>query len=406
MNAKQLRQWKELQKAESLNIGEACKDNSEISLLDFYPEFNLKGKLYTTSLDPRVPLWQVLPFFEKIIVGILPYLSTEEEFKRWYGVTSKQMLWLYENNFIELRIIFPRSKSTIPNYLNPFFEFNLPSGLRDSEFTNRLLGNDGIHLSKERFNKSTTNFKWSLSIDGFAKDPVRAKKTAEYVYLQLNALGYYKEVSEFEALCNISENTALEWLELCRLLLIGPIHYSMGGVHCVPYQVLSGISSKTKNYNTDAIQSFPSELAHILIEFYRLYSPKTDLMTLELKEVIDIKSEVDTANRLLFSLHNQLINRKIEINTLEDFKSIVTNADDRFKNIMRTLRILAASGLSLATMPINPIIGLLAGIGFQVVAESSSKPVDKALVPIAKKVLRDPVLTLIVEANNKLKMKS
>ena len=141
MNAKQLKKWKEKQQAKAYDIVNSISEPHPDNITDIYPEFCLEGA-YTTSLDPYTPVWAIVPFFKKIIVGITPYLKTEKDFIKWYGVTVKQLLKMKEMDRVEIRVIYPYSTNTVPKYLNCFFNDIHPSTIRDKMFANRLIDNE------------------------------------------------------------------------------------------------------------------------------------------------------------------------------------------------------------------------------------------------------------------------
>ena len=127
MNATQLKKWKEKKiEDEHLHVKTIIKNENAERLKDVYQDLKLQGS-YTTSLEPHIPIWAQLPFFDKIIVGVLPYIRTEEDFIKWYGISVKQLLLLEESGRVRIRLIFPRSATTIPKYLNHFFYNNYPT---------------------------------------------------------------------------------------------------------------------------------------------------------------------------------------------------------------------------------------------------------------------------------------
>ncbi|HYG08397.1 MAG TPA: hypothetical protein VD835_00350, partial [Pyrinomonadaceae bacterium] len=142
MNSAQLKRWKEREAIRAKELSEGVAGGSpEFSLKDFYPEFELVGP-YTTSLEPYCPIWALVPFFRKVVVGINPYLKDEAAFSNWYGISPRQLLWLQEMGRVEIKVTFPRSANTVPSYLNTFFTGRFPSTIRDHEYTHRLLGEE------------------------------------------------------------------------------------------------------------------------------------------------------------------------------------------------------------------------------------------------------------------------
>ena len=109
MNATQLKKWQERQREDAEGLLDQIGPTTPGDIRKHYPEFDL-GTCYTTSLDPYTPLWVLLPFFEKVIVGITPYLKTEEAFRDWYGVTPRRLLDLHEQGHVVIRVLPPESR--------------------------------------------------------------------------------------------------------------------------------------------------------------------------------------------------------------------------------------------------------------------------------------------------------
>lgn len=163
MNPKQLKTWK-LNELEKERIFFE-KKKAIFAVNDVYPEFKFE-KPYTTALDGYLPIGVLLPFFKRVNVGIFPYLKNENEFYKWYGLYPNDLLWLYHEGRVNLRILFPHALSSIPKYLNPFFELNLPTTLRDANFTKRVLGDKKLSLVDTKFD-TLFQIKNNKSIDNF-----------------------------------------------------------------------------------------------------------------------------------------------------------------------------------------------------------------------------------------------
>ena len=234
MNSSKLKRWRETEEAAAFDLRKQITSSGKaLELKEFYPEFKLNAD-YTTSLEPYCPVWGQLPFFKKLIVGITPYLKDEEAFQRWYGVTPAQLLRLNELGRVEIRINEPRAKSTVPGYLDCFFCHHFPSSVRNRYYTDAVLGDDHAESLREQFRGALgRDFNRAKSIDTLPDDRSRAFRTAETAFLQLHALGYADKARQFEEMCAKDLDAAFTWLELCRLFLIGPVHYSMGGIHSV-----------------------------------------------------------------------------------------------------------------------------------------------------------------------------
>ncbi|MCK4357402.1 MAG: hypothetical protein KAW92_01420 [Candidatus Cloacimonetes bacterium] len=402
MNTSQFKKWKnkEIEKTENL----LSKSKYKGKLIKLYPEFNLESP-YTTSLDPYVPLWLMLPFFKKIIVGILPYLKTPKNFIDWYGVTPEQMLWLYEIEKIELRILFPTSLYSIPKYLNKFFEIGLPSGYRDFKFCQYLLGKDKFDYLKDRFRNCIGDYTRDISIDSYKGNYQRALKTAETVYLQLHSYYYERQAWEFEELFLRDKSQAFTWIEMCRLFLIGQVNYSFGGVHSI---ARNAIDKSFEKYNEKVI--FPSDLGKILIEVFKLIPNKSDeLWSFDLNDLVrfNFYSNNELTHKVLYSLKEEVNKGKVKIDSIEDLKTLILKSRKEDKFFCKTFNILAGAGISFAASSIN-LLGLLSGIGYSIVSEFYPKMNKKIAIPLKnsiQKIFDKPNLTLLIKLDDEIKNK-
>jgi len=398
MNASQLKKWKERKiEEEKAHVGNAIKKGAS-QVKDIYKDFGLKGS-YTTSLDPYIPLWALVPFFDQIIVGILPYLKTEEDFINWYGVTVKQLLILEKQNRVKIRLIYPMSLNSIPQYLNCFFERNYPCSLRDYEFNSQILGDVNIELHN-RFSFFIKKYDSDVSIDTFKGNRKRAVKTAETVYLQLAALGFNDQMSHFEDLAQINIKSAIKWLEICRLFYVGPEYYSLGGIHSVADNSINDIKG-----NNDTIV-FPKDVGIVLVKAFELFKPKYEIKRFSLEDCISVYKNSELARSTIVSLSEYIKKKNIDIDTVEKLKNLIRTTKKRDEFWMRTLRIVAATAVSASMMTFEPVLGVLAGLGFSVISETKSKPIDKSLKLIVEKIKKyrnDPSLALLLKLDKDVK---
>ena len=401
MNETQLKKWKEKCSQSTFDVVNEISQNKRIlNLKDFYPEFSFKGA-YSTSLDPYVPLWALLPFFDKIIVGILPYLKSENEFIKWYGLSPHQMLRLHEMGRLEIRILYPKNIESTPSYLDDLLLECFPTSLRDFEFNKKLLTEDVREKYRERFKKLTNNCVGDVCIDTFKGNRDRALHTAETAYLQLIGLGYHNEALDFEHLFEGNESTALKWLEVCRLFLIGPIHYSFGGIHSVGGNAF-GEYQKIKAKPI----VFPRELGVILVKAFDLFKKSSDIKEFTLEDCISVYENSTLARDTLLALDKMIKSSKIQIETIEDLKNLFLKAKKRDVFWLSALKITAATAISVSAMSADPIIGLLAGLGFSIATEVKEKSLDKMYKPLSNKIcqlVQDPSLTLLVQLDEDVK---
>lgn len=361
MNASQLKKWKDRQVEDAENLVAAIPNPSPDKIKAIYPEFKLGG-VYTTSLDPYTPLWALLPFFDKVIVGITPYLRTENQFSQWYGVSPKQLMTLRENDKVVVRVLFPKATNTVPSFLNHFFTDEFPSTIRDRVFDDHLLGNGRFKDLTRRFTNCLSGFNLDQSIDSFRGNQKRALRTAEAAYLQLHALGYSNRADEFETLYKSSPTSAFSWLELCRLFLVGPIHYSLLGSHLVSSDV--GV---LQNPHRNVLR-FPSELGRILVETLQLVKVVDEPGDFTIDDCIQMYPDYEEARTTLFALDNALKQgiEKDVVSTSDELKRLIKGGYSRRENWLHFFKIIASTGVGAAALPLNPALGLLVALGFEI----------------------------------------
>lgn len=396
MNAKQLKVWKqrELEKAETL--AEQIQPAGPLDIVKMYPEFKLEGA-YTTSLEPYAPVWILLPFFDRVVVGVDPHLRTEEHFKAWYGLSVHQLLSLREKGRVEIRVLGPTSVNVVPQYLDTFFSGEFPSTSRDRAFDRALLTQDKYETVRYRFHSLMANVNVSQSIDGFAAHPGRAKRTAETACLQLSALGHEDAVEQFSALLLTDASAAFQWLELCRLFLVGPIHYSLGGIHSVASSVPA-----LKPPTGGESMVFPVELGRILVDALNLVHITSSPDSIRLDDCVEVHPEYATARKALLALaqavREGLVARPLK--EAEDLRQILAEAHESKEWWLRVMRIVAATGVGIASLPFAQLYGLLLGLGFAVISELPGKPFDAGLEKVAgilKPKWNRPYLTLLLD---------
>lgn len=395
MNTTQLKKWKERKMDEErLHVEESLK-NGGVHVKDVYQDFDLKGS-YTTSLDPYIPIWALVPFFDEIVVGVLPYLKTEEDFIKWYGISVKQLLMLEEQGRVKIRLMFPRSTTTLPKYLNCLFENNnYPTTLRDYEFNEQIIGHENGHELRNRFSFFINKYESDLSIDTYKGNRKRAIKTAETVYLQLAALGCTEQIVHFEELAKTRIDDAVKWLEVCRLFYVGPEHYSLGGIHSIADNAINAI----KNNNNKTIV-FPRDVGVVLVKAFELYKPKCEVDSFSFEDCISVYKNSELARSTLIGLSKLVKNNNVNIDTVEQLKDLIRKTKKRDEFWVRTLRIAAATAVSASMIPFDPVLGVLAGLGFSIISESKAKPINKVFNTVVeknKKMRLDPNLALLLK---------
>jgi len=204
-----------MEEERSADFASKIRHNSEkTTIRAYYPEYDFSGT-FSTSTEPHVPLWASLPFFNRVLVNINPYLKSENEFIEWYGLTPKQVRELEDQQRIEIRLIFPRSATSLPGYLNDFYEPCFPSSLRAYHFIVNQLGDKSIDEVKANYRSIVAAHVPRKSMDGGSGNINRAKRTAEAVFLELTALGRTEEIRLFEEKLSHDPQSAFAWLAAC-----------------------------------------------------------------------------------------------------------------------------------------------------------------------------------------------
>jgi len=401
VNAKQLILWREKELAKARTLVEEARPTTPLDVIRIYPEFRLQG-VYTTSLEPYAPVWLLLPFFDRVIVGIVPHLRTEDQFRSWYGLTVRDMIILANEGRLAIRLLAPNSLEVVPEYLDPFFSEGLPSTARDLAFDEALLGSDKFMALRDRFRLVLADIERSESIDGFLGAAGRAYKTAETAYIQLHALGHQEAAAEFEKLAKTNLDAAFHWLELCRLFLVGPIHYSLGGIH----SVASSVPALRPPANRTSLV-FPVELGRILIDAFNLLRLKPSHEPMARDYCIHAYPEYERARTALIHLRNAVESGEATtLKTVDELKEMIAGARTSKDRWLRTMRVVAATGVGIATLPLLSLYGLLVGLGFEVLSELPSKPLDVGLEKVAS-LLRPkwsrPHLTLLLDLDKSAK---
>jgi hypothetical protein len=399
MNPAQLARWKEREDTRAKQIVDSIGDLSPSSIRNIYPEWSLEGA-YTTSVEPHVPIWAMIPFFSKIIVGIIPYFRDESAFQQWYGLSVRQLLRLHEGGYLLIRVLYPRAGTSVPKFLNPFFAEEFPSTARDIAFDNRRLG-DAVHDLRARFARLVSGYDTTTSIDGFHGHKRRAIKTAEMAFLQLHALGYVEQATQFELMFRSSPQQAMNWLELCRIFLVSPYHYSLLGIHSV-----AGDATPLAPAPRGTVR-FPSELGRILIKTFELIRIEDAPDKITLEETVAVHPDFDLARNTLLALDAALKSGREEdvVETADDLRGIVERAKRKQRLYLRSMRFVIASGIAGAALSLNPLLGLLVTLGVHTVGEFAAETIDRAGEPLTRHWLerKAPHLGLIMKLDQSVR---
>ncbi len=198
-----------------------------------------------------------------------------------------------------------------------------------------------------------------------------------------------------------SPQGAMNWLELCRLFLISPYHYSLLGIHSVAKDGSSLLPV------TGATVRFPSELGRILIKTFELIRTENVSGNITLKDTIAIHSDFELARNTLLALDTALRSGREEqvVETADDLRKIVEKAKRKQKLYLRSMRFVIASGIGATALPLNPLLGLLVTLGVGAVGEFASDTVNQVGEPLARRWLerKSPHLGLIMKLDESVR---
>lgn len=404
MNAAQLKRWKEKEASQASDIADGIRKTrtdvnlSNTSLLEMFPEFELsKAGRYTRSLEPFAPVWVTLPFFEKSIVTIHPGFRDERSFFEWYGVSPRQLLQLYDKGRVELRVSYPASQTTIPRYLNAFYEgHRFPSSRRDAEYTMLLLGKDETFEIISRFDSRVRHQISRRSIDSLDGDLRRAQETARVAYLQLHALGYSSELTHFQGLLDAGRTeTALAWLGWCFDLLIAPVHYSMEGINTVANNSLQERIPRLEagQLSESPAEEFPVDIGKALIRTHDLVQFRSTLAEdYDRIEIARVYDNSELASKVLQELHQKSVKGNVDIETVDDVRNLMRSkeqGDRLFVRLVKLLGSVGATAIDLATTG-----GILASLGYAISEAAVGDRVDNSLARLRARGLSGATLLM------------
>jgi hypothetical protein len=196
-------------------------------------------------------------------------------------------------------------------------------------------------------------------------------------------LNHSSAAEQFETMWRYAPSHALRWLEVCRLFLIGPIHYSLNCIHCV-----SSAAPQIKTPAAGSTLRFPAELGRILVDTVGLVRHDETQVDFTFSDCIALFPDFELARNALLKLDQALKsgNESQAVNSASDLRRLIANARSKRKGWLRWMKIAAATGLGAVTTPLNPVIGLLSTLGFALASEFGSERVDRILEPIARKL--------------------
>jgi hypothetical protein len=152
---------------------------------------------------------------------------------------------------------------------------------------------------------------------------------------------------------------------------------------------------------------FPAELGRILIDALNLLRFQPSREALPRDYCIHAYPEYERARTALAHLRDAVERGEATaLNNAQELKEMIATARASKDRWSRTMRIVAATGLGIATLPLLSLYGLLVGLGFEVLSELPSKPLDAGLEKLAQ-VLHPtwsrPHLTLLLDLEKSVK---
>ena len=291
MELKELQEYdvKEAEKGEELFWRN--KEKSNISLLDFYPEFKEKLNEQTyTRFIARGELAAQFPFFDKIIMPIGTYGDSEILFKWYYGISIDQTIELVkEGKIIPVLKYQPEAYENI-DYLDPILEKNppcetirnhfidyyfssnsLPPVNYKGELTFHALGykekfaSDAVELLKKGSKLERDNMFWMIMTLHIFRDIPIKLYNIDYIFIsaysQLKSIGYGDLVRNLSNLSYLTDTFA----GLCAYssILYSGLRESLGGIQTWSPQEIE----MAKHVCLKSPKKFENEVGKKLIEF-------------------------------------------------------------------------------------------------------------------------------------------
>lgn len=390
MNLEEFSAWKarEYERAHDFPDPDPSAPSSS-ELQDFYPEWDFSG-LYTTSLEPHTPLWVQLPFYDRINVGINLRLSSIDEFKNTYNATPEELLDLYKTGHVNLRLLYPLSEIEPAEFYEPLISSDLPSSMRDWAFSEKLLGRSEFNSLENSFKNLTAYRKISNPLDQVGESTDRAQQTMWAVYVQLNALGYDRHVEYFESIVLKNKKRARAWMEVCRQFLIGPVHYSLGGVHSVsPRNPVVG-------RNADG-ETLPTEVGEVLVDKLDLVNKDLTLEATSIDEALSVYDNYQQARDALWWLKSAVESENPDDiqEAREEASKIIDQATNTHENMLKAFRLLGTAGTGAVGLT-QPYVGILAALGYTITESATGNIISESLAKEAERKLLDQHLVSII----------
>lgn len=292
--------------------------NEKIEPLDFYPEIKsqLTNKTYTNWLMRQKPILLQLPFYDSIIISLIP-VKDEESFKKATGITISQTLELFKKEKVVPLLQFPPLDFEGLDYMDPILELDLPViNLRQPAYDQILSvyisGNDPYQIEnwhrqgKEFFKKATmgklTKYPKSL-IDLVSKKAQYEDDLLNnigYCYSRLHLMGYSDLAISLMSLKN--PNAVARCIEIYEHILVGGEQMSLGGI--VSWDSLDALAAK--KLGIDTVKAFPIDVGKLLIKEFKLASVED----FGFEKTIQVTDQTSKARESLFNLDDAVAKRQ------------------------------------------------------------------------------------------------
>ena len=364
MEKEELLDYEEREKEEGRKLLDKSVNAKHFSISDFYPSFHLSsddspycGDLTKhETLGWNTPLWILLPFYKKIIVGIEP-LRDKEAFEDRYGVSLRHFLGLIKDGHIIVRLNNPPMSYEGLHYLDDILEARPPSSLRSDAFSVRCVGSEEDFMScvddAEGFLR---NLAWSGK---YWKKP-KAQSARALANLHTRLMIHEPEIIDY--IKNEAKKSGILDADIVRLYvsyyysLVAPTYRSFDGCHALPKEVFGKVVQKT-----GTIFAFPMEIGRFLTTKFELYCPNS------LDDAVSIYPDYQKARDVLKRLDQMIDGKDNEdkiVDTTEELKhtwSEVANierAKEMVGKISSYLGVVGPLASSLATV-FPPMLALL-----------------------------------------------
>jgi hypothetical protein len=271
-----------------------------------------------------------LPFYNKIIVPIVP-IKSEEQFFSAYNFTIDQLLQLKKMEKIEFLSLYQFTRFYNCDYLDPILELSPLCISRDFLYEMKVGSLDRLYKHTDLIKKE---LKWALPMYHSLSPSIRMKIPIWDLSLYLEEFYKYgyEEIIDFARYFYLKTHDAdrtFKLLRICDKILIGIPRRALGGPVSLSRYYTEFISKlPISNVNP---QNFPIDVGKILIKDLNLISLRNCIID----EVIDICKDTEKARMALVGL-NEAIKRK-EIQLVVERKKVLEDTWKEVNDIINSM---------------------------------------------------------------------